>query len=429
VSARFWLALAAELALFAALHRFDDWTLEIMPVKFVACAILCGLAYLLAATEFRGRGRSALLVFWCATVVLRLLALPLLPSNEVWRYQSDGAIQRIGFDPYQLAPDHPHLAGAEPELARVPRNDEPTAFAPGAEILFRIIPGTGNPLIYKLLFAGADLLGIALLLRCTDLSTAAWYAFNPLLAYSFAGAAHFDSVVLLAVITVIFCLVRFEEPGKLRWMFALSAAFALGIAIAIRSVMIVLLLPCAFAMRRYFLMLAAAVAVPCGASVALHARMLGNLFGDFAAVSRLNDLFWWIVEDTVLPNWHQQHYRYDTVILIIAAVVAVIFLRNWRRGLLWSLGVALILAPVLHAWYVTWILPVATWRRAFAWHFLSVTIFAYYLFFDERLFALPWHAEPWMRGMIILPVLFAIIMLAFQRSRENAATRPSIDRT
>ena len=31
---------------------------------------------------------------------------------------------------------------------------------------------------------------------------------------------------------------------------------------------------------------------------------------------------------------------------------------------------------------------------------LSNTIFAYYLFWDERLFGLPWHAEPWMRGLI-----------------------------
>ena len=428
MSARFAIALAAELTLFAALNLFDDWTLEMMPVRFVACAILCGLAYLLAASEFRGRGKSALLVFWGATVVLRLMALPLLPSSEVWRYQSDGAIQRIGFDPYQLAPDHSHLSGVVPELARVPRNDQPTAFAPGAEILFRIIPGVSNPLIYKILFGGADLLSVALLLRCTDLRTATWYAFNPLLAYSFAGAAHFDSVVLLALVAVIFCLTRFDERRSLRWVFALLAAIALGTAIAMRPVMIVLLLPCAFALRRYFPVLAAAIAIPAAAAAALHGRLIGNLFGDVAPVSRLNDLFWWLIEETVLPNWHQQHYRYDTVILLVATIVALIFVRNWRRGLLWSLGVALILAPALHAWYVSWILPVATWRRAFAWHFLSVTIFAYYLFFNERLFALPWHADPWMRGMIVLPVLFAMITLALQRSRERAATSPVFDR-
>ncbi len=418
---RFLFALATQLALFGALNFFDDWTLEMMPVKFVACALFCGLAYLLAASEWTGTGRSALWVFWLVTIALRLLALPLAPSSEVWRYQSDGAIQRIGFDPYQLAPDHPHLAGAATELSRIPRNDEPTAFAPGAEILFRAIPASDSALIYKIVFGLADLAGVALLLRCTDLSTAAWYAWNPLIAYSFAGAAHFDSVVLLALVALIFFLTRFASNTKARWLLALGAAVSLGIAIGLRPVMLVLVLPCAFALRRYFVALVATV--PFAALSLSYSPPFGNLYGDFNHISRLNDLFWWLIEDTVLPNWHQQYYRYDVVILAVSALIGLAFVRNWQRGLLWSLAVTIILAPVLHAWYATWLLPIATWRRAFAWHFLSVTIFAYYLFFNERLFALPWHAEPWMRGMIALPVLFAIVVLAMQRAPRAEASK------
>ncbi|MGI9115338.1 MAG: hypothetical protein DLM52_02545 [Chthoniobacterales bacterium] len=419
MNARLGFALLAQLALFAALNFFDDWTLEIMPVKFVGCAILCGLAYLLAATEFTGAGKSALIVFWAVTIALRLLALPLTPSNEVWRYAADGAIQRIGFDPYQLTPDHPHLAGAVPELARVPHNDEPTAFTPGAELLFGTIAASDSPLVFKIVFGLADLLSVALLLRCLDLKTAAWYAWNPLVAYSFAGAGHFDSVVLLALVALIVCLTRFESRSKRRLLLAVGAAVSLGIAIAIRPVLIVALLPCAFALRRYFPALLLALAVPVAANSLFDFPRFTNLFGDFNHISRLNDLFWWLTEETVLPNWHQQHYRYDVVILIVAALTSIVFFRNWRRSLLWSLAVAIILAPVLHAWYVTWILPVATWRRAYAWHFLTVTIFAYYLFFNERLFALPWHADPWMRGIIVLPVLFALLMLALQRFPET----------
>jgi alpha-1,6-mannosyltransferase len=420
---RFWLALAAQLALFGALNFFDDWTLETMPLKFVACAILCGLAYLLAAGEFTGAGKGALIVFWSVTIALRFLALPLEPSSEVWRYQADGAIQRIGFDPYQLAPDHPHLSGAVPELGRVPRSNEPTAFAAGAELLFRLIPASGSGLLFKIVFGLADLVAVGLLLRCTDIRTAAWYAWNPLIAYSFAGAAHFDSVVLLALVALIVCLTRFEEVKTNRWLFAFGAALSLGSAIAIRPVMVVALLPCAFALRRYFIMLAAAIAMPLVAMSVFRFPTGANLFGDFNHVSRLNDLFWWLIEETVLPNWHQRYFRYDVVILAAAAIVSIAFARNWRRGLLRSLAVAIILAPVLHAWYVTWILPVATWRRAYAWHFLAVTIFAYYLFFNERLFALPWHAGPLMRGMIALPVLFIAVMLALQKAvRENAPT-------
>ena len=39
---RFGIALALEIVFFAALNLFDDWTLESMPIKFVAAAFLSG---------------------------------------------------------------------------------------------------------------------------------------------------------------------------------------------------------------------------------------------------------------------------------------------------------------------------------------------------------------------------------------------------
>ncbi|PYL48246.1 MAG: hypothetical protein DMF40_05690 [Verrucomicrobia bacterium] len=405
---RFWIALGAELLLFGSLNFFDDWTLEWMPVRFVGCAILCGLAYLIAVTEFEAIKQNAGWIFWVVTIALRLLALPLTPANEVWRFQADGVIQRTGLNPYQVAPNNSELYGKIPELARVPRNDTPSAFAPA--------------LPYKIIFGAADLLAIALLLRLLGEQTAAWFAWNPLIAYSFFGAAHFDSIVVLAIIALIFCLDRFAQATSSQWKFALGSALALGAAITFRPVCGVLLVPTFFALRRYSIALIAAIAVPVAFAFAFRFSFPPDLFGDFGHVSRLNDLFWWLIEDTILPNWHQQHYRYDVIILIVSAAIALAFTRNWRRGLLWSLGATLILAPVLHAWYLVWILPIATWRRAFAWHFLAVTIFAYYLFYNERLFALPWHAEPWLRGMIVLPVLFAMTAMALQRHQHPVAT-------
>jgi hypothetical protein len=421
VKFRFWIALIAELALFGSLNLFDDWTLQLMPLKFVAAAIACGLAYLLATTEFDATAKNAVALFWVVTIALRFLALPLAPANEVWRYQADGAIQRAGLNPYKTSPVDAANAVKMGDMARVPRNDEPTAYAPGAEILFRAVPVSESALFYKLIFAAADLLAIGLLLRLVDLRTATWLAWNPLIVYSFAGAAHFDSIVLLAIVTMLAALTRFKESGNIkpRWTYALGATIALGVAISFRPITIVLLVPTALALRGYAVTLLPGILIPLisGFAVGIHSFAPSNFFGDFAQVSRLNDLFWWILEDTIWPNWHQQHYRYDLVIIIVSTISALAFVRNWNRGMLWSLSAAIILAPVLHPWYVTWILPLATWRRAFAWHLLSVTIFAYYLFFNQRgLFAveLPWHADPWLRGLIILPVVFAMVMLARQ---------------
>ncbi len=125
------------------------------------------------------------------------------------------------------------------------------------------------------------------------------------------------------------------------------------------------------------------------------------------------------MEETFWPNPHQKNYSYNLVIVIAVVFVAVLFWRNWRRGVFWSLGTALILSPVLHPWYITWILPLAAWRRVDAWQVLSVTIFAYYLFWDERLFALPWHSEPWLRGFIFIPPIVAALF-GLIRGRSQA---------
>ncbi len=131
----------------------------------------------------------------------------------------------------------------------------------------------------------------------------------------------------------------------------------------------------------------------------------------FAHVTRLNDLFWWLIEETVWPNPRQKNYHYNVIIVICVVLVSLLFFRNWKRGMLWALGTALVLSPVLHPWYCTWILPLAAWRRSLTWPVLSISLFAYFLFWNERLFLLPWRAEPWMRLIIIVPPLVAAIWL------------------
>jgi hypothetical protein len=143
--------------------------------------------------------------------------------------------------------------------------------------------------------------------------------------------------------------------------------------------------------------------------------------GRFIYVTRLNDLFWWIIEDTVWPNRHQKNYHYNVIIIIAVVLISLVFIRNWKRGLLWAMGTALILSPVLHPWYCTWILPLAAWRRAYAWQVLAVTLFAYYLFWDERLFSLPWHAEPWLRGFILIPPIVAMLFAVRVNSLSSRA--------
>ena len=457
---RFSLALVAELLLCASLNFFDDWTLEEMPVKFVTVALLGGIAYFAAVSSFPTQlsVRAQKRTFWAVVIALRLVALPLEPGDDFWRYQWEGKIQQAGFNPYVNAPDDPQL---EPIRAKFPawhkinHRDFRAIYPPGAELFFAGLSRiSDNPLLYKFLFAAADIAAIAVLLRlfrgahapssrnCGSASpnglsasgfespyaNAAWYAWNPLVIYSFAGSAHFDSLMILPMIAGILFLTRVESEtdSRRKWWFALAAASAFGIAISIKLVPVLLLLCCVFALgyRAITLIVSAAIPFLLSFSYGYPQVPIWDSLRRFAHVTRLNDLFWWLIEETVWPNPHQKNYHYNVILVIAVAVISLAFFWNWKRGMLWALGVALILSPVLHPWYCTWILPLATWRRSYAWHVLSITLFAYFLFWNERLFALPWHAEPWTRAIIIIPVIGALLFGLAQRTQRGTTENP-----
>ena len=434
--ARFWVALLAEMVLLCALQRFDDWHYAEMPVKFVEMAVLAGIAFFVAATAFANfrPGRKTIVIFWSVAVFLRLIVLPLEPGDDIWRYQWEGKVQNAGFNPYVLAPNDDRLTAVReqfPDWSRINHRDYSAIYPPGVELIFaalsRLAAGT---LVYKLLFAAADLGAIALLLRLIGgpnrYADAAWYAWNPLVVYSFAGAAHFDSLMLLPMLTGILFFSRSlaATESKWQWRCAIFGALAFGAAISIKLIPLLLLPICAFALRRRAAALLLSLVLPGLLSLPFGVPQvpIWQSLGRFIYVTRLNDMFWWIVEDSIWPNPHQKNYSYNVIILVAILVVSVFFRRNWKRGLFWVMGAALFLSPVLHPWYCTWILPLAAWRRVDAWQVLSVTIFAYYLFWNERLFMLPWHSEPWLRGFIFIPPAVAMLFALRRKYQPNEVT-------
>src|SRR3954447_3276281 len=270
----FVLALLTEVFFLTSLNRFDDWTLEQMPVRFVATAVAAGIAFLFAAGKIPSflTIRKRALLFWIVAVLLRLLALPLAPGDDLWRYQWEGKIQQAGFNPYVQGPDDPQLDAVRedfPAWYKINHRDFRAIYPPGAELLFGGLSRISeNPLLYKLLFAAADLAAAAVLLRliggASRYATAACYAWNPLFVYSFAGAAHFDSLMILPMLAGILMLVRVEEAdtSRRKWLLAFAAATLFGVAISIKLIPILLLLLCAFALGRRGVTLIVSLVIP-----------------------------------------------------------------------------------------------------------------------------------------------------------------------
>src|SRR6266404_2203251 len=382
---RFAVALVLELIFFSALNLFDDWTLESMPIKFVASAFLSGAAYLAAVSNFKIdiSLRKQAILFWGVAIILRLIALPLAPGDDLVRYQWEGKIQKAGLNPYLIAPADPQLDRLRhdfPQAAKINHPELRAVDPPGAELAFRFLSGvTDQPLFYKIIFAIADLGVAALLLRLiggeSRYRDASWYAWNPLVVYSFAGAAHFDSLMILSMVGGILALVRSTaaKESETKWLWALLVALLFGIATSLNLVAASLLLLCAIALRWRAIVLVLAAFIPVLFSFAFgfpKVRIWESL-AQFTQLSRLNDLFWWSIEETVWPNPHQRNFHYYPILIVCMIAVSLLFIRNWKRGMLWALGVVLVLGPILHPWYCTWILPLAAWRRAYGWHVLS----------------------------------------------------------
>ena len=293
-------------------------------------------------------------------------------------------LQLHGLSPYRFSPDSPALAFLrDADWLKINHREYPAIYPPLTEAVFAALAAMGNAVwLYKLLFMAVDLATIGvlrrLLARCgASRKQAAWYAWNPLAIYSFAGAAHFDGLMILPLVAAVCALQEYESAAAVsrlgkasqddRHTHLWTSSIFLGLSIATKIAPVALLPVWAFAARsgrRGVGVLAAAIA-----PLAILAFIYGFpgtpvftallRFGDSI---RVNDLLWWLVEATLLPDI--AHYRglYAGCTLAACVALAYWFRRDWKRSFLWVWGAALLLSPVVHAWYITWMLPLAAWR-------------------------------------------------------------------
>ena len=423
-----WIGVAAELSCVVLMGRHGKFVESGEPGKFVALAVAGGMAFWLAVHGFQRMAAPAqtrVRWFWIVAVVLRVAILPVFPGDDLWRYRWEGNIQLHGFNPYQLAPDSAALVGLrDADWSRINHPDVPAIYPPLAERMFAVLASGGNSVPgYKLLFAAADLGIIAILRRLlarhgSSPEEAAWYAWNPLAVYASAGAAHFDSLMVLAMMGAVWCLDRVPVPaaresGAPGWQVpppGWASAGLLGIAIALKAVPVVLLPVWFFALGWRRAIVALPLAVSITPALALLYGFPGvpvfGALGRFARGFQVNNALWWVVDPA-----NRLGAIYGIVAALVCLVLAFWLRRDWRRATLWVPGAALLLSPALHAWYVLWVLPLAVWwgKDARAWVVLSISVFGYFLLWEvNRASGRPWEEPIWLRLLIYLPPLLAL---------------------
>jgi hypothetical protein len=361
-------ALAAGLAtIFGWVARQQE--LEAHMPEFIGLLLLAGILYVIGVfwvERYRLRA-SALIIILASGILFRLelLPSPSTLSDDVYRYQWDGRVQREGLDPYVVFPNSPDLDWLHnPEHPEPPGEETPSPYPPLSQLVYRLIETVPG---YKRVSALFDLASIAVLmmLLCAmklPLHRVLAYAWNPTILIAFALSGHFDSLAIVMLLTALLFLVTNRPKLSVG---ALALAF-------LSKLFPILLLPTFLRRTRLaygglFLIVVIAFYLPF-ASAGLHLFAgLTNYARDWENNASLFRLLHFFVRS-----------RFGAKLIAGLIVFAAIGHLAKKRaepmlsGLVLTAGV-LLLSPTAYPWYFTWSIPFLCFYPSAAWLLMSVT--------------------------------------------------------
>ena len=331
-------------------------------------------AYALAATRVKDARGGALLV-WGVAIALRLALLPLEPalSGDVYRYLWDGHVQSGGFSPFAHAPLDPDLAGMRrPWFALIPDAGAPTPYPPLAQLVFLALSVAGGAVLQaKLLWIGLDLgtgwlLGrIALHTGRSRRLTQLLYLWSPLLVVEVAWSGHLAPLALFPLALLVLLARVPAAAGAAAGLSAMVAPISFAAVPALTRRL----------GYRFLLGCAAGVGVAALPYALSGLRAVGGPFRVFHEARFLEGPF--LLLESAVPGAMAPRYAALAVVLGVSAWGAAKGMRA-ERALLWVLGAALLVTPVLRPWYALWILPFAALRISKPWLLFTGLVFLAY---------------------------------------------------
>ena len=363
----------------------------------------------------------ARLLLWA--VIFRLCGLAGGPffEDDFYRYLWDGYRFATAGTPYGVAPEAFFLDTSVPlalrsVLDQVNNPDLPTIYGPTTQVLFLFGHWieAGSVAVLQALLIAVDLAAIALLLRLAPARSVLLYAWCPLVVKEVAFTAHPDGLGVCLLLAAVVLAGRRRDG----W-----AAACLGLAVGAK-VFALLLVPLVLirARPRHWCIFAATLALLYGPFLVAGATDLDTLLV-FAREWEFNSAAFGLLAAVVPPNFAK-----------LALAVAFGFfwlwyyLRHRRAGCDvprgdWVYGLFLLVAPVINAWYLLWLLPFAVVHPSrWAWT-ASVAVLLSYITglhlgnYEMQAYAQPW----WVRPMEFGAILIAFLLDCVRRQRARGA--------
>jgi alpha-1,6-mannosyltransferase len=377
--------------------------------------------------------------FWGVAIATRLILLPMEPGDDVWRYLWEGHIQTLGFSPYHFAPNAPELEPYRTAWwSQINHADVSAIYPPMTQLGFWMLAAIApNLTVFKLAFVLPDLLICGFLSRRFGTVRSTLYAWNPMIIYSFAGGAHYDSWFILPLVAAWLIFDRKSSfQRSFDWVWSTSWV---GISVAVKWVSLPILVFLVW--RSQSASISAAKSLGLGESLrqlkiwqAVLIAILGALpmilvalpYCQFSSCPLIPTSSVFVsygrsaefIPHFVAKVWQPSLQTNSIYLFPLALFVLWLTLRakHFQQFTEWYWFGLLTLTPIIHFWYFTWIVPFSVPSQNWGVRLVSLSAFIYFVLLSR----IPdWRLTELERLLLWLPFVLGWLWSVWRNSQNN----------
>ena len=359
--------------------------------------------------------------FWAIAIATRLILLPMYPGDDIWRYLWEGNIQNLGFSPYDFAPNAAELIPYRTEWwSQINHSGVTAIYPPLSQLGFRGLASISpSVILFKSSFAIADLSICWLLTRKFTYRAASLYAWNPLVIYSFAGGGHYDSWFILPLVAA---WILWDREIQLKDTTAVNSpslwlvSFLIGVSIAIKWISLPILGFISW-IALLKINLKTAIFIILLGIVPISMSALAFCSPDSCSLIPTSSTFVSHGRSAeFLPHllakvWHPSTESNSIFALPLGFVALLLLakLRNLQQFAIAFFASLLIISPIIHGWYFTWIVPFAVGIKNWGVRLVSISAFVYFLLpYRQALGDRNWQLTDNETWLLWLPFIFGL---------------------